>query len=120
MFYMISPMGPTAWQVSQAELDDLLEGLWPGVRSQIPGLPTDTRALEWDFANGDAWLSGFMTANGQQFYLRGFPDLIAQFAVALKSRFAPSEEILLCSEDLELVQPLAGQDVGDIVRVLTS
>jgi hypothetical protein len=120
VFYLISPTGPTVWQVSRAELDVLLEGLWPGVRSQVPGLPTDTRALEWEFADGQAWLSGSMTAGGQQFYLRGFPGLIAQFAVALKRRLAPAEEILLCSEDLELVQPLEGQDVGDVVRVLTS
>jgi hypothetical protein len=79
-FYVLCPATPTEWH---CDLDALQIGLgkrWPGV--DVTHSDEQTRAVAWElYLGGPHWLDGSIDQDGEACYLRGSPDLLADFVV---------------------------------------
>ena len=107
--YLICPPEQTSWHVDLASFAGALPSPWPQADVDIPaGAVNPTRAVTWTIASAhspDRWLGGSLDQAGQASYLRGHPELVADYALWLRVA-GPTPRLVLVSDANGALLPL--------------
>lgn len=114
---MLCPPEQTEWR---CDLDALQVGLskrWPGVA--VSQSEEHTRAVAWElYLGGPQWLDGSIDQGGEACYLRGSPDLIADFVIWFRELEPVPELVLVLDADGTLHRVPANVTRDEVLAML--
>lgn len=97
-FYVLCPPAQTEWRCDLDALQISLSTRWPGVA--VSRSEEQTRAVAWElYLGGSQWLDGSIDQDGEACYLRGSPDLIADFVIWFRELEPVPELVLVLDAD---------------------
>jgi hypothetical protein len=97
-FYVLCPPAPSEWHCDLDALAVALSQRWPG--AAVSRSDDRTRAVAWElYPNQQQWLDGSINQDGSACYLRGTPDLIAEFVSWIREREPDPELVLVLDAD---------------------